>query len=51
MIVVLCIICVVFVEDFWVFGWKVKMIGFFVFNVIIDLKIVVEVGFVVGVIL
>lgn len=32
-------------------GWKVKIIGFFVFKVISDLKIVVDVGFVVGVIL
>ena len=36
-------------EDFWALGWKAKTIGFLVFNAIIDLKIVVEVGFVVGV--
>lgn len=50
-IVVFNIIFVVCFDDFCVFGWNVKIIGFFVLIVIIVLKIVVDVGFVVGVIL
>lgn len=40
----------VFFDEFCVFGWNVKMIGFLVLSVINDLNIVVDVGFVIGVI-
>lgn len=36
-------------EHFSAFGWKLKMIGFLVFMAMIDLNIVVDVGFVTGV--